>query len=135
MRMHPRSPFLPRTLATIALAATLGLTGMVLTQCRAINDPVTGVDLRTSPAFNGGDDNDGCKRQCKERYKECRRQENLRHKAAEHECDQLADEDDRERCEDAEEELHDRNIDACKAAKKQCKKDCRYHEGSGIGGR
>ena len=134
MSPHPKSPILPRPLATIALAAMLGLVALVLSQCRGIDDPVTGVDLRTGAVFNGDGGDDRCKRQCKEKYKECRRQENERHKAAEHACEQLAG-DDRRGCEDAEDAAHDRNVDACKAAKKQCKNACRYREGAGLGGR
>src|SRR2546426_7246227 len=132
MTTHSRTPMLRPRIVTVALAAAIA--ALALSQCRAIDDPVTGVDVRSNLLLNG-DDNDECKRQCKETYKECRREENGRHDAAEGECDQIQDEEQRDRCEDAEDDLHDQNNHACKTAKKQCKNACRYHEGAARGGR
>src|SRR5438093_8117753 len=46
MHIDHRNPRVRRGFAFVALAAVLGLTAVGLTQCRMVNDNVTGVDLR-----------------------------------------------------------------------------------------
>ena len=45
MYIDHRNPRLRRGFAFVALAAVLGLSAVSLTQCRMVNDTVTGVDL------------------------------------------------------------------------------------------
>src|SRR5437870_13741275 len=79
MNFDNRTPRLRRGFAFVALAAVLGLAAVGLTQCRMVNDTVTGIDLSANSGLNA---RSNCVHQCNEKYKACRRAEDARHKAA-----------------------------------------------------
>ena len=125
MHIDHRNPRVRRGFAFVALAAVLGLTAVGLTQCRMVDDKVTGVDLR---AGNGQlSHKSSCTKQCNDQYKACVRAEEARHKAAKRACGHDA------ACKKAEDKKHRDNLKACETAKKQCKKSC-YNEGAGNAG-
>jgi hypothetical protein len=133
MSIQPRNLFhRPRTV-TVALAATLVMAVLGLSRCKMVDQTVTGVDARETTRLD--DKESACEHQCSRDYKECKRDERRRHHDAEERCEDLKDRSERKQCEKAEDALHDQKKDECKIAKKQCKRECRYHEGSGIGGR
>jgi hypothetical protein len=114
----------------VALAASLGLAAVSLTQCRLAGDTVTGVD-RANSGFNATSD---CVQRCNDKYKACREAEDARYRAALRNCD-LKPADQRRACKEGEERLHQQNQDDCVRAMQLCKKNCEYREGSGNGGR
>lgn len=122
---------LHRGLSFVALAAVLGLAVVGLSQCRLVDDNVTGVDLRSSTGLSAKSE---CKKQCKEKKKECERTEKARHKAAARACKDLFDSADRKACKKAESRKHKDNKKECKVQEKKCKNGC-YNEGSGSAGR
>ena len=124
MHIDHRNPRVRRGFAFVALAAVLGLTAVGLTQCRMVNDNVTGVDLR---AGNGQlSARSSCSRHCNDLFKACIRAEEARYKAAKRACGHSTS------CKKAEDRKHRDNIKACENQKKQCKKSC-YNEGAGSG--
>jgi hypothetical protein len=125
MNFDHRNPRLRRGFAFVALAALLGLSVVGLSQCRLVDDTVTGVDLSAASGLNARSD---CVHQCNEKYKACKRAEDARHKAAKRAC--ASD----KACKKAEATLHKQNKLACVSAKKDCKRNC-YNEGAGVGGR
>lgn len=132
MHHDHRNPQLRRALTFITLAATLGLASITLTQCRVIDNSVTGVDLN-STGYHRGESR--CDRQCKDKYKDCREDENRRHCRADRECDKIRNKKDRKDCQEKEEKRHKEELRACKELRDKCKKNCDYREGSGHGGR
>jgi len=131
MNIDHRNPRLRRGFAFIALAAVLGLSAVGLTQCRLVDDTVTGVDLRSSTGLSAKSE---CKKQCKEKKKECERAEKARHKAEQRACKELADSAARKVCKKAESRKHKDNKKECKRQESECKNGC-YNEGSGSAGR
>lgn len=135
MKSHPGNPLpRPRTptllLVIFSMSAVLGLT-----QCKMIQDPVTTVDVRTNPTFDRSK-RSACEHQCERDYRRCRRAEHRRHEQAVRDCREFKKgSDERRACLRAEEARHEEELDDCRAAKRQCKRDCRYREGSGKGGR
>ena len=129
MNIDHRNPRLRRGFAFVALAAVLGLSAVGLNQCRMVDDTVTGVDVRSNGAFNPGNAHSKCVHQCNEKYKQCRRAEDARHKAAVRACgnDQA--------CKKAEGRLHQAIHKQCVRDMQLCKKNCRYREGAGSAGR
>ena len=125
MNIDHRNPRLRRGFAFVALAALLGLSVVGLSQCRLVDDTVTGVELQANSGVSARSD---CVHQCNEKYKACKRAEEARHKAAKRACNS------EKVCKKAEERLHKENKAACKQAMKDCKRNC-YNEGAGIGGR
>ena len=117
----------------VALAATLGIAALGLTQCRMIDDSPTGVDLRTNGTFDG--EASECVRQCNASFRECRNNEVRRRRLAMRRCDNLLDPSERVTCKWDEDQLHRDNLMGCIDAKRRCKSQCRYHEGSGGAGR
>ena len=84
MNIDHRNPRVRRGFAFVALAAVLGLSALGLTQCRMVNDNVTGVDLR---AGNGQlSHRSSCSRRCNDQFKSCIRAEEARYKAAKRAC-------------------------------------------------
>ena len=120
-----------RGLTYLALSAVIGLATVGLTQCRFVDDSVTGVDLRSSTGLSAKSE---CAKQCKEKKKECERSEKARHKAAQRACDDLTDSSARKACKKAESRKHKDSKDNCKDLEKKCKNGC-YNEGSGSAGR
>ena len=125
MNIDHRNPRLRRGFAFVALAALLGLSVVGLSQCRLVDDTVTGVELQANSGVSARSD---CVHQCNDKYKACKRAEYARHKAAKRACNS------EKVCKKAEERLHKENKAACKDAMKDCKRNC-YNEGAGIGGR
>ena len=124
MNFDHRNPRLRRGFAFVALAAVLGLAAVGLTQCRMVNDTVTGIDLSANSGLNA---RSNCVHQCNEKYKACRRAEDARHKAAKRACPDNA-------CRKAEERLHQNNHKDCVRQMQLCKRSC-YNEGAGGAGR
>ena len=125
MHIDHRNPRVRRGFAFVALAAVLGLAAVGLSQCRMVNDNVTGVDLRSGNGQLSA--RSACVKQCNEKFKACKRNEEARHKAAKKACGSDS------ACRKAEERTHHDNLKACEAAKNLCKKSC-YNEGAGNAG-
>jgi len=126
MHFNHRTPRVRRGFAFVALAAVLGLTAVGLTQCRMVNDNVTGVDLRAGSGSLSG--RSACVHQCNDQFKACIRAEKARFKAAKRACGSH-----NSACKKAEDRKHRDNVKACETAKKLCKKSC-YNEGAGNSG-
>ena len=127
MYIDHRNPRLRRGFAFVALAAVLGLAVVGLTQCRLVDDTVTGVDLQSNTGMNARSD---CVHQCNEKFKACRRAEEARHKAAKRACQSIADNNGRKACLKAEQALNHANHKACVEQMQFCKRHC-YSEGAG----
>ncbi len=112
-------------LKQLALTAVLGLAVVGLSQCRMVEDNITGVELSTQA---GVDQRSDCVKRCNDTYKDAMKAEKDRNKAAEKAC--KSDKP----CKKAEKERSKRNEEAIKDAKDDCKRGC-YNEGSGGGGR
>jgi len=125
MSLDHRTPRIRRGIGFIALASLLGVSALVLTQCRMVNDNVTGVDLKANATASA---KSNCVRQCNEKRKACQKAEDARHKEAKKAC--LSD----KACKKAEDALHKDNKKACDQQKQLCKKGC-YNEGAGRAGR
>jgi len=127
MYIDHRNPRLRRGFTFLALAAVLGLAVVGLTQCRMVDDTVTGTDLRSNTGEHARSD---CVRQCNERYKFCKRAEEALHKANKKACSDLPTSSARKLCKKEEHKRHNDAHKACVAAKKACKSGC-YNEGGG----
>ena len=108
----------------LALALVLGLALAGLTQCRAVNDNVTGVDLRTGATLSA---RSSCTHDCNHRFKEAQKKENDAFKSALKKCGSDAE------CRKAAQVQHRDNAKKINDQKKACKSNC-YNEGSGKGG-
>lgn len=135
MNIDHRNPRLRRGFAFVALAAVLGLSAVGLTQCRMVDDTVTGVDVRTNTHFSGGHGRSQCIHRCNAQYKACKKAEESRHKAALRQCNRIKDTKDRAHCKKAENATHRANKKQCVREMQLCKKNCRYREGAGSAGR
>lgn len=109
-------------LQVLALAAALGLCAVALSQCRMVNDNVTGVSLQAGTL--SGKSN--CTRNCNNAYEDAIRAEETRHRNAIRACGHDS------ACKAAENRLHNYNVDQIQDARKDCKKNC-YNEGGGGG--
>lgn len=114
-----------RILKVIGLAAALGLVAVGLSQCRFVNDTVTGLDLKSATGLSAKSE---CVRSCNDAYKDAMKQETERHKTAMKACGKDKD------CKHAEDALFKTNKSQIRDAKKLCKGGC-YNEGGGTGGR
>ena len=114
-----------RNLKALALAVTLGLAVVGLSQCRMVEDTVTGVDL--TPAGNVNDRAD-CVKDCNEAFKAAERTEDSRYETAIRGCGKDSACIAREVAKTK--ENHAKNVDDMQACKRGC-----YNEGSGTGGR
>lgn len=117
----------------MALVATLGFSAIGLTQCRMVDNNVTGVDVDN--AYHGNRGRSACVHRCEDAYKLCNRREDSRYCKAVSACDRLRKTADRKACKEAEKRKHDQNQRECVRLKEKCKKDCAYQEGNGHGGR
>jgi len=111
----------------ILLAGVLGAALVGLTQCRLVNDTVTGVDLKSGSEFNG---RSACVHECNDEFKKCKREEDARHKASKTECKALENIAERTACQRDEQRRHVEAHLGCVRAKNACKKGC-YNEGGG----
>ena len=113
-----------RGLKAVALAVTLGLAVVGLSQCRMVEDSITGVDM------THGDPNlrAECVKACNEAFKAAERAEDARYDAALRACgrDRACIEREVARTK----ATHAQNVDDMQACKRSC-----YNEGSGNGGR
>ena len=141
-RLHLR-----KTLSSLVLMTILGLSALGLSQCRLVDDTVTGIDAsRSNTQFDNDDDDDNnnnnnnnnnrsrCEKQCNRDFKRCLETEERRHKMAKRACKNLPRREERE-CKKAESKRNEANERACNNDKKLCKRACRYREGAGRGGR
>lgn len=126
MNFDHRNPRLRRGFAFVALAAVLGLAAVGLTQCRAVNDTVTGVDLsNTSGDLHA---KMSCTKKCNDQYKSCIRAAEAKYKTAKKACHWNWF------CLKNAQKTFVNDLKACELQKKLCKKSC-YNEGSGSAGR
>ena len=127
-------PHLRSRLARFVLLGIMALTALGLSQCRLMEDPITGVDVRDEAAFSKK--RSKCVHRCERDYKRCSKKESERHHDAKRECEKLKKKgDEKKKCLKAESARHDAEKEACKDAKRKCKASCRYNEGAGSGGR
>jgi hypothetical protein len=133
MNHVPSNPRLTRGFTFVALAVTLALSAVSLTQCRLIDNSVTGPE-RTNQAFHGGG-RSRCEHRCNQAYKRCDEAEDRRFAKEMRECDKIRDKKKRRECKEAEERRHRNEQAECVREKKACKRNCNYREGSGGGGR
>lgn len=113
-----------RRMSNVALAVVLGLALVGLSQCRLVDDGVTGVDLQTS----GVNAKSSCVKACNSDNKAAKKLEDARHKDAKKACGSD------KACKKAEDKRHKDTKDRIDDQKKDCKRGC-YNEGSGHGGR
>jgi hypothetical protein len=118
-----------QSLCWMAIMAVLGLTAVGLTQCRLVNDTVTGLDIRPQ-SFESKRD---CERRCEDEWKAARDREEERHKDAIRACEKIKVSTDRKACKKAEDAVHKARQDRIGDAKRACKNRC-YNEGGGKGG-
>jgi hypothetical protein len=133
MNHVPSNPRPARGFTFVALAVTLALSAISLTQCRLIDNSVTGLE-RTNTAFHGGG-RSRCEHRCNQAYKQCDEAEDRRFCQAMRECDKLPTKKQRKECKEAEARRHHVAQKECVSEKKACKRNCNYREGSGGGGR
>jgi len=127
MYIDHRNPRLRRGFAFVALAAVLGLAAVGLTQCRLVNDTVTGVDLKSNTGEHARSD---CVRQCNEKFKVCIRNAAASFKTDYKACSSLPTYNERKLCK---KEVIIRlfvDLKNCVSSKKACKGSC-YNEGGG----
>ena len=134
MNIDHRNPRLRRGFAFVALAAVLGLSVVGLTQCRMVDDTVTGVDVRSNSDLHGRGRSQ-CVHRCNDQFKKCIKDETARHKAADRACRKIKNTPSRKACQKAELKKHFANLKLCVLQKLICKKNCNYREGAGSAGR
>jgi len=108
----------------LAIALVMGLALIALTQCRAVNDTVTGVDFKTGATLSA---RSSCTHDCNHRFKEAQKKENDAFKSALKKCGSD------NQCRKDAQQTHRDNMKKINDAKKDCKASC-YNEGSGKGG-
>ena len=124
MNIDHRNPRLRRGFAFVALAALLGLSVVGLSQCRMVDDKVTGVDLT---ADSGVHARSSCVSECNAKFRACLRGEESEHKndrklcGWDKHCRKGADRD------------HKNRLLECVRKMIECKRHC-YNEGAGVGG-
>lgn len=133
MYIDHRNPRVRRGFAFVALAAVLGLSAVGLTQCRMVDDTVTGVDVRSTDSFKSRG-RSRCVHQCFSKYKKCLKEEDSLHKKNRRACDRLPH-GQRLACRKAEDTRHKNALKECTRQYLLCKKNCRYGEGAGTAGR
>ena len=129
-----RTPRVRRGFTFIALAAVLSLSAVGLTQCRMMDDSVTGVDLKSNTAYGTSKEKQKCQKECDALFKACKKSNDDRNKAEKKRCDTLPKAQ-KAACKKAESTRKKDETKACSERKKACKKACSYREGNGNGGR
>jgi len=114
----------------LALVGVLALAAIGLTQCRIVQDRLTGVDLRSGSAQSAYSD---CIRDCNDAFKACSIVEDDEHAKQMTACATLSDREAQKACKKAELDRHQDAHLACVDAKNACKDAC-YNEGGGTGG-
>jgi len=122
MRLAHRFPRLRRGASFLALFALLGLTAVGLSQCRAVQDNLTGVSAGLARSGPGN-----CISQCAKAYADSNRVETELHVENVHACggDPV--------CEALELARHEAAVQRIVEGRKACMDDCRYQSG-GFGG-
>ena len=121
-QLHSR---IRRGLAFLGFAAMLGLAMAALSQCRMVQDSVTGVDFKTASDAHARND---CVRKCNETFKQERAKEEVQFEENLKSCDG------NKACIKAAKQAHRDVLDGLRARKRECKRSC-YNEGSGAAGR
>jgi hypothetical protein len=101
MNQHHRSRGARHALNGVLLLVALVLAALGLTQCRVIDDSVTGVDLKGVGELHGKGNNSRCIRRCNEEYREARQREKERHRQALKKCSSNRDDDEDKKDDDA----------------------------------
>ncbi len=122
MRLAHRLPRLRRGLSLLALFALLGFVAVGLSQCKAVQDNLTGVSAGLAKAGPGG-----CISKCARDYADSNRVEIELHVANVQGCDGDPV------CEALEEARHEAAVDRIVAGRENCFNECRYQSG-GTGG-
>ena len=114
-----------RGFKTLALTAMLGFAVVGLSQCRMVEDTLTGVELNSQDGVNARSE---CVQKCNDKYKAAQRAEDARYEAALRACGT------NRTCKAAEKANHKANDQQIVKDMQECKRTC-YNEGSGGGGR
>jgi len=109
-----------RSIRILGMAAALGLLVVGLSQCRMVSDNITGVNVGSNRLSAKGQ----CVKACNDAYEDGARAEESRHKEATRACGND------KACKDAENKVHDANMDKLQDQRKNCKRGC-YNEGGG----
>jgi hypothetical protein len=136
--IDPRTPRVRRGFTFIALAAVLSLSAVGLTQCRLMDDSVTGVDVKSTTNYqNSSKSNkskEKCLKQCVKDFKKCLKDRDNSCKNRKRNCDKLPKRN-RDGCKKNESDRRKGRLLECLRDLHSCEKACRYREGSGGGGR
>ena len=117
---------LRRRIGFALFSGLLGVMLMGLTQCRMVDDTITGVGLQTESSLHGrGSD---CTKRCNREFKKAKREEDGRYRKAKHACHGKKD------CRKKVEREHQRILNKLTQEKRACKRAC-YNEGAGGIGR
>jgi hypothetical protein len=119
-----------RGLTFAALAALLSLSAVGLTQCKMVDNNVTGVEIQQDNSFHG---RNACRDRCWREYKKARLAEERRHWDALCKCARLKGKAEKD-CKSVEQKKHQDIVMKLRAIRKACKNKC-YNEGGGHGGR
>lgn len=123
MRNAHRFPGVRRALSLLSLAALLGVTSVTLTQCRAVEDNLTGVSASLA---RGGPGN--CLSRCAQEYADMQREEQETHLANMAACEGDPV------CIALEKARNTEAKEAIRVGREECFDDCHYQSG-GSGGR
>ena len=114
-----------RGFKALMLTAVLGFAVIGLSQCRMVEDTLTGVELNSQAGVNARSE---CVQRCNDEYKAASRAEDVRYEAALRACGTSR------ACTTAEKATHKSNDKKITDDMQACKRAC-YNEGSGGGGR
>jgi hypothetical protein len=122
---HTTKPAPGRVRRTVVLAFLLGLAVVGLSQCRGVDESITGVQLTAETSANG---KSRCIKQCTRDFRNAVKSENARFKAELRACGRDP------RCLTDARREHRENLEDISTAHRVCKRSC-YNEGGGRGGR
>jgi hypothetical protein len=122
MRLAHHARTARRPLAYFAILVLAGVTALVLSQCKLVDERLTGVatPLKGTPT--------DCFANCAHAANDLIRAESQRHVNAIHACNGDA------ACEAAEEIVHENNVNTIQNGRASCESQC-HQDGSGAGGR
>ncbi len=122
MRLAHHARTARRLLAYFAILVVAGVTALVLSQCKLVDERLTGVatPLKGAPT--------DCFANCAHAANDLIRAESQRHVDAIHACNGDA------ACEAAEEIVHENNVNTIQNGRAACESQC-HQDGSGAGGR
>lgn len=122
MRLADHARATRRRLAFIALLAVAGVTALTLSQCKLVDERLSGV---ADPFKSSATD---CFAQCAHAYNDSIRAESNLHVQNVKLCK------DDEACQALEEVRHEAAVERIQSGRQQCESEC-HHQGSGSGGR